>query len=162
MLLFSRWVVSDSFVTPWTVAHQAPLSMGILQARIQGWVVISFSRDLPNPGVKTESPALAGRFFTTEPPGKPLYYLLGNNNENCPSILPNKIIVLGSGFRDQGFLPSPRGISVFRRVWKMGEPVCSYRCSHRYSRWDIGTPKGTHSHFPSCLQYFSRVAGKAS
>ena len=63
--------MSDCFVTPWTVAHQAPLSMGILQTRIQEWVVISFSRDLPNPGVKTESPALAGRFFTTEPPGSP-------------------------------------------------------------------------------------------
>ena len=31
-------------VTPWTVAHQAPLSMGI-QARILEWVAISFSRD---------------------------------------------------------------------------------------------------------------------
>ena len=32
------------FVTPWTVARQAPLSMGILQARILDWVAISFSR----------------------------------------------------------------------------------------------------------------------
>ena len=32
------------FVTPWTVACQAPLSMGILQARILEWVAISFSR----------------------------------------------------------------------------------------------------------------------
>ena len=55
------------FVTLWTVAHQAPLSMGILQARILEWVVIPFSRDLPDPGVKPESPAstaLTGRFFT--------------------------------------------------------------------------------------------------
>ena len=44
---------------------------GILQARILEWVAISSSRDLPNPGVKLPSPALAGRFFTTEPPGKP-------------------------------------------------------------------------------------------
>ena len=48
---------------------------GILQARILKWVAISFSGDLPNPGIKPMSfvaPALAGRFFTTEPPGKPL------------------------------------------------------------------------------------------
>ena len=32
------------FVTPWTIALQAPLSMGILQARILEWVAISFSR----------------------------------------------------------------------------------------------------------------------
>ena len=31
--------------------------------------------DLPNPGTEPVSPALAGRFFTTEPPGKPLYSL---------------------------------------------------------------------------------------
>ena len=36
------------FATTWTVAHQAPLSMGILQARIQEWVAISFSRG-PSP-----------------------------------------------------------------------------------------------------------------
>ena len=36
------------------------------------WVVISFSRDLPDQGIKPKSPALAGKFFTTEPPGKPL------------------------------------------------------------------------------------------
>ena len=36
-------VVSD-FATPQTVAHQAPLSMGILQARILKWVIISYSR----------------------------------------------------------------------------------------------------------------------
>ena len=42
---------------------------GIFQARILEWVVISFSRGLPNPGIEPESPALPGGFFTTEPPG---------------------------------------------------------------------------------------------
>ena len=62
------------FVTLWTVACQAPLSMIFFsKPRIPEWVAISFSRDLPDPGVKLMSPAslaLAGRFFTTEPPGK--------------------------------------------------------------------------------------------
>jgi len=43
---------------------------GISQARILEWVAIYFSGDLPNPGIKAmshASPALAGRFFTTEP-----------------------------------------------------------------------------------------------
>ena len=50
------------------LARQAPLSMGILQAGILDWVALSSSRDLPNPGIKPESPvapALAGEFFTT-------------------------------------------------------------------------------------------------
>ena len=64
-------VVSDS-VTPWTVARQAPLSMGF--SRQESWSGLPFPSpgDLPGPGIKPTFPALAGRFFPTEPPGKPL------------------------------------------------------------------------------------------
>ena len=53
------------------VAHKAPLSMGF--PRQEHWSGLSFSSpgDLPDPGIKPKSPALAGRFFTTESPGKP-------------------------------------------------------------------------------------------
>ena len=45
---------------------------GILLARILEWVVLFPSPgDLPNPGIKPKSPALAGGFFTTEPLGSP-------------------------------------------------------------------------------------------
>ena len=44
---------------------------GIFQARILEWVVIPFSEDLPDQGLKPVSPALAGRFVATEPSGKP-------------------------------------------------------------------------------------------
>ena len=37
---------------------------GIFQARVLEWVAVSFSRDLPNPGIKPRSPAFAGRCFT--------------------------------------------------------------------------------------------------
>ena len=60
-------VMSDS-VTVWTVAPQAPLSMGILQARIVEWVAISSSRGPSGP--KDPDPGLlhsGGGFFTTEP-----------------------------------------------------------------------------------------------
>ena len=46
---------------------------GISQARILEWVAIPSPRDLPDPGIKPKSlvsPALAGRFFTAETPGK--------------------------------------------------------------------------------------------
>ena len=46
---------------------------GIFQARILEWVAISSPGDLPDPGIELESPTLAGRFFTTEPPGIPKY-----------------------------------------------------------------------------------------
>ena len=64
------------FATPWTVACQAPLSMGF--PRQEYWSGFPFSSpgDLPDPGIKPASPALAGGFFTTEPPGKPIYLML--------------------------------------------------------------------------------------
>jgi len=44
---------------------------GILQARILEWVATSFSRDLPNPGIKLRFPALQADSLPPEPPGKP-------------------------------------------------------------------------------------------
>ena len=49
----------------------------ILQARILECFAISFSRDLPNPGIKPVSPALAGGFVTAKPPRKPKLYMTG-------------------------------------------------------------------------------------
>ena len=59
------------FTTPWTVAHQAPLSIGFSRQAYRTRLPFPTPGDLSDPGIKPESPALAGRFFTTEPPGKP-------------------------------------------------------------------------------------------
>ena len=40
------------------------------------WLSLPFPGDFPNPGIESTSPALAGSFFTTEPPGKPKAYML--------------------------------------------------------------------------------------
>ena len=60
-----------TLVTPWTVACQAPLSMGF--PRQEYWSGFPFPSpgDFPDPGIKPTSPALAGGFFTVEPLGKP-------------------------------------------------------------------------------------------
>ena len=64
-------------VTSWTVAHQAPLCMGF--SRQEYWSGLPFptSGHLPNPGIESVSlvSALAGGFFTTAPPGKPMVYV---------------------------------------------------------------------------------------
>ena len=69
----SAWVLSGIwlFVAPWTVARQAPLSMGF--SRKEYWSGLPWPPpgDLPGPGIEPGSPAWAGRFFTAEPAGKP-------------------------------------------------------------------------------------------
>ena len=64
--------MSNSFVTPWTVACQAPLSMGFPRQEYWSGVPFPSPGDLPKPGIEPVSPALAGGFYATEPPGKPL------------------------------------------------------------------------------------------
>ena len=69
-------VTQSFFVTPWTGACQAPLSMGI--SRQEHWSELPFPTpgDLLDLGIEPKSLgslALIGRFLITEPPGKPLY-----------------------------------------------------------------------------------------
>ena len=61
------------FVTPWTVALQAALSMEILQARILEWVVIPSSRRFSQPRDQTQVSGIAGRFLTVSHQRNPLF-----------------------------------------------------------------------------------------
>ena len=63
-------VVSDS-ATLWTVACQALQPMGFSRPEYWSGFPGPPPGDLPDPGIKPVSPALAGRFFTIEPGGKP-------------------------------------------------------------------------------------------
>ena len=59
------------FVTPWTVAYKAPLSMEF--SRQEYWSGLPFPSpgDLPDPGIKPKSPALQTDALPSEPPGNP-------------------------------------------------------------------------------------------
>ena len=64
------------FAIPWTVAHQTPLSMEFSRQEYQSGLPFPTPGDLPDPGIEPTFPtsaALAGRFFTTVPPGKCIY-----------------------------------------------------------------------------------------
>ena len=71
MCVLSHFSPVQLFATPWTVAHQASLSMGF--SRQDYWSGLPFppSGDLPGPGIEPMSLALADGFFTTELTGKP-------------------------------------------------------------------------------------------
>ena len=57
--------------TSWTVAYQDSLSMEFLRQEQWSGLLFPSPGDLPDPEIELTSPALAGRFFTTDPPGKP-------------------------------------------------------------------------------------------
>ena len=63
--------MTEQLNTAQTIAHQAPLFMGFPGQEYWSGLPFPSLGDLPNPGIKPESPALTGGFFTTEPPGKP-------------------------------------------------------------------------------------------
>ena len=62
---------AQSRLTLWAVVRQAPLSMGFLGQEYWSGLPFPPPGDLPDPGIKSVSPALTGGFFTTEPPRKP-------------------------------------------------------------------------------------------
>ena len=70
-LLFNCKVMSNFFGTLWTLAYQAPLSMGFPRKGYWSGLPFPSVGDLPNPETKPKSPELAGEFLTTESPGSP-------------------------------------------------------------------------------------------
>ena len=72
MVVFSSSVVLGSFRPHGAVAHKAPLSVGFSRQEYWSGLPLPPPGDLPNPGMEPTSPALAGRFFTTELRGKPV------------------------------------------------------------------------------------------
>ena len=85
------------FTTPWTVAYQAPLSMGF--SRHEYWSGLPFPPpgDLLDPGIKPTclaSPALAGKFFTISATLEVLSYSI-KQSELCPKIIAKVFIYVG-------------------------------------------------------------------
>ena len=74
--MLSCFICVQLFATLWTADRQVPLFMGFSRQGHWNGLPCPSPGDLPDPGTEPESlisPALAGRFFTTEPPGKPTY-----------------------------------------------------------------------------------------
>ena len=56
------------FATPWTVAHQAPLSMGFSRRGYWSGLLFPSPGGLPDPGIEPWSPAVQAAALTSEPP----------------------------------------------------------------------------------------------
>ena len=64
------------FVTPWTVAPQAPLSMGFSRQEYWSGLPCPPPRYLPSPGIEPRSHTLQADSLPSETPGKPKIYIL--------------------------------------------------------------------------------------
>ena len=76
---------------PWTVAHQAPQSVGFSRQEYWNGLPFPSSGDLPNPGIKPEPPALQADSLLSEPPGQTSYRDAGlkSKGRNFPYHLQN-------------------------------------------------------------------------
>ena len=123
LLLF---LVTQSWSTLRDLMNCSPLGSsvhGILQARILQWVAISFSRDLPDPGIESMvpvSPALQADSLPSEPSGKPLFqicFILLDNSSvgfslRCKKNFGPTMRHAGSQFPNEGLTPCPQSESV--------------------------------------------------
>ena len=76
------------FATPWTIAHQAPPSMGF--SRQEYWSGFPFPSpgDLPDPGIKPGFPTLEADALTSEPPGKKSFGKVSPSSTGDPNSVP--------------------------------------------------------------------------
>ena len=110
-------VVADS-ATPWTVAHEDPLSMEFSRQEYWGGMPFPPPRDLPNPGIEPMFPALEGGFFTSEPPWKPSG-LFSRSCFNVNFLNPYCLLICVIAFFSLSFcLPVFHFLSVLGCPWK--------------------------------------------
>ena len=127
-------------MTSWTVAHQAPLSMGF--SRQEYWSgACPPPGDLPDPGIEHLSlmpPALAGGFFfffsLLEPPGKPQLYLMASQSqdeeaEKCQHQLLSAWCPDAQVGQGRGFLHSSLGICISTLLGAHTPSACSSNCA---------------------------------
>ena len=108
--------------------NQTPLSMGF--PRQEHWSGLPFLSlgDLPVPGIEPASPALAGRFFTTEPPGKPLAVLQWSSNAWMNHAVNDKV--------NQGWRSSKQGL-----LQQQGRRRCMWTITRKRSLFWPNTPQ---------------------
>ena len=116
-------VVSDS-VIPWTVAHQALLSMGFPRQEQWSGLLFPTPEDLPDSGIEPESPAFPSDSLASEPPRKPLNQKAFTIHSTSCRLSWSKLsqLSLQKGIylfrKSNGFLKSYKHIYLQRRTWQ--------------------------------------------
>ena len=104
----------------WALALEVPLSMEFPRQQYWSGLPFPFPGNLPGPGVKPESPTLAGRFFTTEPPGKPTMnnVVTASGRQQRETLLLNKVLSAEWTWVVMGHNSTQYGVDLVRRgIW---------------------------------------------
>ena len=109
-------------MTPWTVAHQAPLSVEFPRQEYRSGLPFPSPQNRPNPGIVPASPVLAGRFFITAPSGKPTCTLICISFSTCLFI---------TSFSESKKLASPYLCHIYLLVQL--EDILSFKIAKLYS-----------------------------
>ena len=88
------------FATLWTVAYQAPPSMGFSRQEYWSGLPVPSPGDLPNPGIEPGSPTFQADALTSEPPGTPLNHPSGllTCHKSTSPLLPSSSYVISQGY----------------------------------------------------------------
>ena len=124
------------FATPWTVAHQAPLSMRFSRQEYWSGLPFSFPGDLTHLRIESTSfafPVLAGTFFTTEPLRKPYTISTEDPKQDKPEQTTPKHIIIKIAKVKERILKAPRE----KQSYLQGN-------SHKTISWvlSVGSQKG--------------------
>ena len=141
-------VVPDS-LTPWTVARQAPLSMGFPRQEYWRGLPCPPPGDLPDPGIKPSSltsPALAGRFFTTSTSWEaqeyatklytichPFYHIAKHCRHCCQLLIYRHLLSFISETTKNQTCIFPSGLHSVQKIGKIDN--CKFYDKHR-SLWE--------------------------
>ena len=93
------WIYVWLFAALWTVAYQAPVSMGFWRQEYWSGLPFPSPLDLSDPGIKPVFSWITGRFFTTELPGKPIWIYTYSKFQKTLYTHPPKPFILYDQFR---------------------------------------------------------------
>ena len=135
--------------TPWTVAHQAPLSMEFSRQEYWSGLPFPIPGDHPNPGVEPMSPALQVDSLPSEPPGQPLI------SRKCSLRLLVKESLLGGNC---ALCCSPSSVVNHKAVTRLGQVFCLSSPLH----CPLGTSPGQNLPVSFCSVYGSSLSNSSS
>ena len=100
--------MSDSFVTSWTVTHQATLSVGLPRQEYWSGLLFPFPGDLPNPGIEPTSPTLQEDSLPLSHQGSPLDIMVNSHFEMLSLDFSLQIVTYILFLTNSNIYPSPK------------------------------------------------------